>query len=495
MKTFCFGLMSVAMMMSVACSSCSGNGTDDVSSEERYTDDVEYYNFSPRLPESQLYAVKVAGEFIKVFPTYEPHLAWFGVDEGTVKVEVSLQSGRVEKAVVRPLGKDYNYRIEGGRLFIDLCKYDRVSVEINDDLEQPLFIFVNPIDKEKPSKDDPSVKFFEAGKIYDAGNMVLSQDCKEIYLEPGTYVKGNILGVGLDGVKVHGGGFIDATGYPGRYNAEFYQPFGIAFSRCENSRFSDFTNLFADGGWSSLYTNCHNSDITNVKTIGLNSAKGVKTNNDSMDIIGGINVHVSKCFMRGHDDVYCLKSQKFKLKGDDVDGIWYEDCIGWNIDAGNTFEIGYETQLDIKNVHYKDIYAIHSGTGTDGNEMRRAALSIHNGAAGTISNVTYENAYIEDALEFSIYLACLGHNYNIGFDESGNKLTYSPGKIRDVTYTNINVLNVRPGRGDCVIQGYDGEHDVSNVTFKGFNHLGRKITSLDDAVWRIKTNCSDINFD
>lgn len=199
--------------------------------------------------------------------------------------------------------------------------------------------------------------------------------------------------------------------------------------------------------------------------------------------------------MRGHDDVYCLKSQKFKLKGDDVDGIYYEDCIGWNVDAGNTFEIGYETQLDIKNVHYKDIYAIHSGTGTDGNEMRRAALSIHNGAAGTISNVTYENAYIEDALEFSIYLACLKHSYNIGFDENGDKLTYSPGKIRDVTYSNINVMNVRTGRGDCVIQGYDGDHNVSNVSFKGFNYLGRRIISLNDAVWRIKTNCSDINFD
>lgn len=494
MKTFCLGLISMAMMAQVACSSCSGNKAEVAPSDVEYTDDVEYYNFSPRLPESQLYAVKVAGEFIKVFPTYEPHLAWFGVDEGTVKVEVSLQSGRVEKAVVRPLGKNYNYRIDNGRLVIDLHKYNRVSVEINDDLEQPLFIFANPIDKEKPSKSDPAVKYFEAGKIYDAGHLVLDGNCKEVYLEPGTYVKGNILGVDLDGVNIHGGGFIDATGYPGRYG-EFYQPFGIAFCRCTNSRFSDFTNLFADGGWSSLYTNCHNSDITNVKTIGLNSAKGVKTNNDSMDIIGGVNVHVSKCFMRGHDDVYCLKSQKFKLKGDDVDGIYYEDCIGWNIDAGNTFEIGYETQLDIKNVHYKDIYAIHSGTGTDGNEMRRAALSIHNGAAGTISNVTYENAYIEDALEFSIYLACLKHSYNIGFDDNGDKLAYSPGKIRDVTYSNINVMNVRPGRGDCVIQGYDGDHNVSNVSFKGFNYLGRRITSLDDAVWRIKTNCSDINFD
>ena len=109
MKTLYIGIISMAIMAHVACSSCSGNKKEVTQPDVEYTDDVEYYNFSPRVPESQLYAVKVAGEFIKVFPTYEPHLAWFGVDEGTVKVEVSLQSGRVEKAVVRPLGKNYNY--------------------------------------------------------------------------------------------------------------------------------------------------------------------------------------------------------------------------------------------------------------------------------------------------------------------------------------------------------------------------------------------------
>lgn len=495
MRIFYLGLIALAAIMQVACTSCTNDssGGTDTTPEVNYAEEVEYYNFSPRLPESQIYAVKAAGEFIKVFPTYEPHLAWIGAGEGKVRFEVSLQSGRVEEAVVRPLGKDYSYSIVDGRLVIDLQKYDRVSVEINGDIENPLFIFVNPIDRDRPSKDDPSVKYFEAGKIYDGGHMVLSEECKEVYLEPGTYVKGNILGVDLEGVKIHGGGFLDATGYPGRYG-EFYQPFGLALCRCRNSEISDFTSLFADGGWCSLYTNCHNSTITNVKTLGLNSAPGVKTNNDSMDIIGGINVRVSKCFMRGHDDVYCLKSQKFKLKGDDVDGIFYDDCIGWNVDAGNTFEIGYETQLDIRNVHYSNIYAIHSGT--SGTDMRRAALSIHNGGAGTISDVTYENAYIEDAMEFAVYLACLKHSYNIGFEDDANTvpITYSPGRIKGVTYTNINVLAVRPDKGDCVICGYDAEHGVSDVTFSGFSYLDRKITSLEDPVWSIKKNCSDIRF-
>lgn len=496
--------MILSALSVAACSACtkeknsSNNGGDDETGD---TVEVEYYEFSPRLPESTRYAVKVAGEYIKVFPTYEPHLAWFGADGGTVKVEVSLQGEKISKAVVRPLGKNYKYELKNNKITLELQKYDRVSVEVNDDIENPLFIFVNPIDSEKPSKNDPSVMYFEAGQIYDlakapynynGGSLVLTPGCKEIYLEPGTYVKGNILGVDIDGVKIHGGGFIDASGYPGRYAKEFYQPYGIAFCRCPNSEFSDFTNLFADGGWSSLYTNCHHSNITNVKTLGLNSEPGKKTNNDSMDIIGGIDVHVSKCFMRGHDDVYCLKSQKFKLKGDDVDGIYYEDCIGWNIDAGNTFEIGYETQLNIRNVHYKDIYSIHSGT--SGTDYRRAAISIHNGAAGTISDVSYTNAYLEDVQEFALYLACLNHDYNIGFDDDGNKLEYSPGKIQNVTYRNINVLNVRPGKGYCVIQGYDGEHQVSDVDFYGFNYLGREVGSLNDGIWSVRRNCSDVRF-
>ena len=487
-----------AALLSVACTSCDKKSSQEETPEnpadlEEYTTDVEYYNFSPYVPESTVYAVKAAGEYIKVLPTAEPHIAWLGVGDGKVKFEISLQGEKVESVVVRPVAKNYSYRIENGRVVLGLEKYDRVSVEINGNIDSPLFIFVNPIDEARPSKEDPSVKYFESGQIYEAGDIVLTEDCREVYLEPGTYVKGNILGVDIDGVKIHGGGFLETDeANIGRYAAEFYQPFSIALNRCRNSVLEDYTHLFAAGGWCSLFTNCDNTDITNVHTIGIESSPGVKTNNDSMDIIGGKNIHVTHAFLRGHDDCYCLKSQKFKLKGA-VDGIYYEDCIGWNLEAGNTFEIGYETNLDITNVHYKNVYSIHSGT--SGTDMRRAAFSIHNGAAGTISNISYENAYAEDVMEFGIYLACLSHSYNIGYDDDGNAIEYSPGKIRNVTYDNLNIMAVRDGKGYCVIDGYDETHNVSDVTFSGFTYLGRTVSSLDDSIWKIKEYCSDIQFD
>lgn len=495
MKSFAKTMSALAALAFAACTSCDSTepsgGNEGTSLPEEYTTEVEYYNFDPTVKESSIYAVKAAGEYIKVLPTTEPHMAWLGVDEGKAKFEISLQGEKIESVVVRPVAKNYDYRIEDGKIIIGLGKYDRVSVEVNGNIKNPLFIFVNPIDRERPSKDDPSVKYFEAGKIYDAGDIVLSEDCKEVYLEPGTYVKGNILGVDIEGVKIHGGGFLETTETNvGRYS-EFYQPFSIALNRCHNSTLEDYTHLFAAGGWCSLFTNCDGSNIVNVHTIGTEKSPGVKTNNDSMDIIGGKNVHVKHTFLRGHDDCYCLKSQKFKLKGE-VDGIFYEDCIGWNLEAGNTFEIGYETNMDINNVQYKDVYAIHSGT--SGTNMRRAAFSIHNGARGTISNVKYENAYAEDVMEFAVYLAVLSHSYNIGYDDEGNELEYAPGQIKGVTYDNLNVLAVRDGKGYCVIDGYDDGHTVSDVTFNGFNYLGRKVTSLDDSIWSIKEYHSDITF-
>ncbi len=481
-------------VMLTSCLSCNkpddGSGSGQSPVEESYTTDVEYYQFSPLVKESQVYAVKAAGKYITVIPTIEPHLGWIGVDEGKVKFEISLQSGRVEEAVVRPVAKNHEYRVENGRLVVILEKYDRVSVEINGDITNPLFLFVNPIDKERPSKDDPSVKYYEAGKIYDEGHVVLTEDCKEVYFEPGTYVKGSILANDLEGVRIHGGGFLNSEGYPGRYS-EFYQPFSIALNRCPNSRLDDYTHLFMDGGWGTLYTNCSGSYITNVKTICTNSAPGVKTNNDSMDIIGGKDVHVKYGFLYGHDDCYCLKSQKFHLKGD-VDGIYYEECIGWNVDAGNTFEIGYETQIDVKNVHYKNIYAIHPGTGTNGKEMRRSPFSIHNGGAGTISNVTYENAYAEDVIEFCLYVACLKHSYNMGYDENGNQIEYSPGHIDGVTYNNLNIISVRPYAGKAVISGFNADHKVSNLTFNNFTYLGEKVTEKPS--WMTTSNTSNIKF-
>ncbi len=496
MRTFKSLVILHIVAITTSCLSCNKTDADTGNTgqapiEENYTTDVEYYQFSPLVKESRIYAVKAAGKFITVIPTIEPHIGWVGVDEGKVRFEISLQSGRVENAVVRPVAKNHEYSIENGRLVLILEKYDRVSVEINGDITNPLFLFVNPVDKERPSKDDPSVKYFEAGKIYDEGHMTLSEECKEVYFEPGTYVKGSLLALDIDGVKIHGGGFLNSEEYPGRYGAEFYQPFSIALNRCPNSELKDYTHLFMSGGWCSLYTNCHNSTITNVKSLSTNTAPGEKTNNDSMDIIGGHDIRVKYGFLYGHDDCYCLKSQKFKLKSEGiVENIYYEDCIGWNVDAGNTFEIGYETQIDINGVHYKNIYAIHPGTGNT--ELRRSPFSIHNGGAGTISNVTYENAYAEDVLEFCLYVACLKHSYNIGYDDDGNELVYSPGHIDGVTYNNLNILSIRPYAGKAVISGYDSDHNVSNVTFNDFTYQGEKVTKAP--AWMTLKNYSDIKF-
>lgn len=492
MDNFAAALLITSLFWATCCS-CSGGDDPSVSPGDPtgYTTDVEYYEFAPSVKESELYTVKVAGKYVTVYPTHETHLAWFGVDEGKVQVEVTLQGTKISSATVRPVSIEHNAKVKDGKLVFEMSKYDKVSVEFNGSIDNPLFIFANPIDSLRPSKDDPSVKYYEAGKVYTEKNIVLTEACKEIYLEPGTIVEGNILGADLDGVKIHGGGLLLTSDYVGRYASEFYQPFSIAFTHCPNSRFEDFTNIFAAGGWSSLYTNCDNSEVYNVHTIGIETSPGEKTNNDSMDIIGGKNVKVTKTFLYGHDDCFCLKSQKFLLKGD-VDGIYYEDCIGWNVDAGNTFEIGYETNIDIKNVHYKNIYAIHSGT--SGSDYRRAGVSIHNGGRATISDVTYENVYLEDVMEFGIYLSCLSHDYNAGYDDDGNKLEYSPGYIKNVTFTNLNILSVHSGKGYCVIRGYDSEHIVSDVSFSNFKYCGKAVTSLNDPIWRVKTNCSNIIF-
>ncbi len=473
--------------------------------------DVEYYNFAPQVKESQKYTVKVNGKYIKVFPTSEPHVSWFGVEDGaTVKVEVGLPGENINEYVVRPVAKNYTAFKENGNVVILLKKYDRVSVELNGNITNPLFIFANPIDKVKPSKDNPSIKYFEAGKIYDEGPIVLSESCKEVYFEPGTYVKGSLYGNGLSWVKVHGGGFLNSEGYVGRAPSgtkpSLYQPFSVSLVNCPGAELDDYTHLLAEGGSGSFFTNCNNSTITNIKTIcteELVDGVLVKTNNDSMDIIGGTNFNVKHCFLYGHDDCYCIKSQKEYVKGK-VDGMYFEDCIGWNVYSGNTFEIGYETGyyegkdvtpgVTVQNVQYKDIYAIHSGTGKDGTEMRRAAFSIHHGAPGTIKNITYTNAYAEDVRENVVYLSCLSHNYNFGYDESGNRLKYSPGIIDGVTFTNLTVLSVRSGRGKSEIYGYDSSHKVKNVTFKNFDYMGRKITSLDDTIFSRKSNYEKIKF-
>jgi hypothetical protein len=351
---------------------------------------------------------------------------------------------------------------------------DRIAVEINGDETNPLFLFANPIEapEDKPDPDDRNVIFFEAGKIHSLNGITVKSG-QHLYVEGGAVVNvnGTVTIDSTSGVEVSGGGIINSIG--GSTALYSY--------RSRDIKISDFTLLNRDG-WSSAFVECEGVEFENFKIIATASSNSQGHENGGISLVGSSDVEHRHCFTYAWDDTYCVKSQKWNWAGEVTD-ISYDDCIAWNVKSGNGFEIGYELNLPVSRISYKDIYVLHSG-GRE-TEFRRGAISIHNGTGGRVSGVSYENVYIEDPKEYGIHMQILESSYDIG-----TGVVWAPGYIEGVTLRNVHLLKQAP-KGNF-IKGYNSGHTIG-VLFDGLWIEGEKISST--AAGRFNVANSNIVFE
>jgi hypothetical protein len=99
-------------------------------------------------------------------------------------------------------------------------------------------------------------------------------------------------------------------------------------------------------------------------------------------------------------------------------------------------------------------------------------VTIHDAAAGHIHNISYENVYIEDPLEFGIDIRIAKAGYELGTGE-----VYGPGIIDNVKMKNVHMLKQAP-LGNTLM-GYDNDHKIS-IEFENLYIAGKKITSAKE---------------
>lgn len=435
---------------------------------------VECYTYSPTLRPSLDYTVKANGQSVFVYPTPEPHIAMLGAD-GLVKVEIEYNKAYVENAIVRPIDKNHPYTFDKNGVTVWLNPLDQVSVEINGDLDNPLFVYVNPLEENKPNPDDANVRYYKAGGIYNVGLCNIPSSNTTVYIEGGAIVEGRLVFQGGDNVSVGGYGILRSPKDDGS---------SLRFERCTNVKVDGIFHENYDG-WSIAFLCSKDVDVNNYKVVAPYGQPPYGIDNGGLNILATENAVVKNCWAYAHDDAFMIKSQKFVWAGE-TKNIYLENCIGWNVDAGNSFEIGYETEMNVTDVHFKNIYSIHSDVGPRG-VMRRSAVGIHQGAGGTISNVSYENVYIEDPLEFGIYLAVLKSAYSLGDD-----VEWHPGVVDGVTFKNVKMHKQAPQCNE--IYGQDTEHTVKNVVFEGLVIDGKHITSAEAGKFKIDSRCKNIVF-
>jgi hypothetical protein len=399
----------------------------------------------------------------KVF-IYYSRTAAFAYCSFKGKLTLTVNSAAyIHSFAIRPSAKKVAAVAKGHELTFSITEPMQLSIEINENIKRPLFIFANSLEEEVPAEDAKNVIRFRAGKIYDTGRINV-QSGQVLYIEGGAIVKGFINAENIHDVKIMGRGILDNSDYT---KAEA-RP--VAITNSSNVLLEGFIIMeskhWSCGAYSSNHIRYHD-----IKIVSDNDW------DDGIDIVASNNIEVSHCFLRTKDDCIAIKSGvDYFGKADhaNVFNVFVHDCTVWNGMWGNALEIGFETSTDtIQNIRFENCDIIH----TEGPE---GTFTIHNGDHALVKNISYENIRVEDAQGYLIDFKILLSQY------STDK---TRGNISNVYFKSIYVSAEKTP--PSLLLGFDSTHTISHVIFDhlyiGSNHIlnaagGMLTTTFADSV-------------
>ena len=326
------------------------------------------------------------------------------------------------------------------------------------------------------------------------------QDGQTLYIEGGAKLKGMIRVRDAGNVEIRGRGMIDGTDNKSEGNARFKdQPWRLIYMESAHDVRVEGITLFNSLKWTIHTYDSHDLEFDHINIV--NSDFG----SDGIDISGCQRVKVTNSFFRTNDDCVVLKSLSFakdsyypnrRRQNPDVSEVLVEGCTLWNMPYGNCFEIGFELRCNrVRDITFRDCDVLMQ-------HGRGAVFSIHNSDYAVVEDVLYEDIRVENAdqgaanklFDLAILFSVWSydrfedpemnkrHRYNDTWD---NLLPVLPGReafhashrgqIRNIQFKDIQVLD---GKFPfSVINGFDDDHLVENVTFENITVQGRKITS------------------
>ena len=424
-------------------------------------DETHLHSPPPTVPESNAFTIRVDGEEL---PAHETPVAAYALFDFEGSVDVVIECARgIDDPVVRPLSRGIDPDVTGETLRFSLDRPAKVSVEPDDDRRGPLFLFARRPDTEVPDPADEDVRFFAASEVHHPA-VIEPAPGETIYIEGGAVVRGRIDARDADGVGLRGRGVLDGSDLGGCGDSM------VRLLRCESARLDGVTvlNGHDPDGWTVVPIECDDLHVRDLNVIGWSD------NDDGLDVVGCQDVTIEDYFARTKDDPLVVKATaKASPEGEaagrrDVRDVRVENATVWNAEWGNALEIGFETVTDeISGVVFTECDVIHAERENWG---AGGTFTIHNGDRAHVHDVTYDDVRIEDAPGKLIDQKVLESRYSV--DEER-------GRITDVRFRDIAVVD--GPFPPSIMQGYDAEHVIDDVTIENFTDRGDRLTSADDA--------------
>jgi hypothetical protein len=392
------------------------------------------------------YELTVNGKPVHV---YDCEVAGYAIWSSTGSVEVRARCKQHNSdTVLRPTSLGIVPVWDGNTVTFTLPAPRQVVLDAPFPHRKPLFLFASAPEIDPPDRADPNVRYFEAGKVHDAGKIVLTSG-QTLYVEGGAYVRGIVEAVEADGVRVYGRGIIDGGAFRQAHTRFLY------FAKCRNVEVGGITTVHTPT-WTIVLHRCKGAHVHHVNQIGW------YVGSDGVDVVASHDVLVEHCCFRNNDDCIAVKAfpgyRQHQVAIDDpaapvpltVENVEVRNCVFFNAQAGNVMEIGFELRSDlVRHVHFHDIDVI-------GAHGEGGVFTIHNGDHALVEDVLYENIRVEHFYDKLIDFRVLKSRYSR--DEER-------GRIRNVTIRNVKTV---PNTHNSVslIGGYDAEHLVENITIE-----------------------------
>lgn len=368
---------------------------------------------------------------------------------GDVLVRVVSKNKKFKSAKIRPdyRGTIANVQNDSTVQFL-LFQPENVSVELDGDITSNLHVFTSkpPVSREEAEREAKTqgreFKYFAPG-FYDRQDSMRVPSNTTVYLEGGSYFTGTFAINDAENVSILGRGIArPAKGYEG----------------CHVYRSK---NVLVDG---LVLNTCPIGESQNVILHDVRSISHPSWG-DGLNVFGGCeNILFDRVFCRNSDDCTTAYATRKGFNGS-VHNVRMTNSTLW-ADVAHPIFIGLHGNPavgdSIVNLCYENIDIIcHAESQID----YQGCLAINCGDNNYVKNVTFDNIRIEQIQDGCITQVKVGWN---------QKYCTAPGAgVENVLFRNIRYYGTLPNIS--IINGYDVDHKVKNVTFEGLKINGRTI--------------------
>ena len=364
---------------------------------------------------------------------------------GDVYVRIVSKHKKFRTARIRPdyRGVIANINNDSTVQFL-LFQPENLSVEFDGDITSNLLLFTSkPVtskdDAERQAKADRRKFIYYAPGFYNQDTIKVASNTT-IYLASGSYFTGTFAIEDAHDVSIIGRGIArPQNGYEGCH-----------VHRSRNVLIDGLTVNTCPVGGSDGVT------LRNVKSISHPSW------GDGLNVFASQNVLYDRVFCRNSDDCTTAYASRKGFFGN-CRNVTMRNSTLW-ADVAHPIFIGIHGNAErgdtIENLHYENIDILCQ---SEPQVDYQGCMAINCGDNNIVRDVTFENIRVEQIQQGCLLQVKIGYN---------QKYCAAPGRgIENVTFKNIRYKGEQPYLS--VINGYDDERKVKNITFEGLKINGR----------------------